>query len=171
METSLREQCQAFGESRLAVAKEAKTPEDWVRLWKDPAYPYTFRWGTCWTFCIEYKVEDFAAEIGFFLDILGLDSNALGADFAMLMSPDNMFYFAVKPAQEGGSTPPDAIRLQFMLSDLLETAAELEKRGVEFESEPQPVEPDSPLYHGLFRTPHGIAVDLWGLVERQVHRG
>ncbi|HLK56187.1 MAG TPA: hypothetical protein VKU00_06470 [Chthonomonadaceae bacterium] len=160
-----KQQCREYGESRLAVSREAKSQEDWQRLWRDPAHPYVFQWGTCWKQCIEYRVEDFAAEIGFFLDVVGLDSNALGPDFAMLTNKEGDFYFAVKPTGDVPPTPPDAIRLQFMLTDVLNTAAELERRGVVFEQPVAPDAPESPLVTGYFRTPHGIAVDLWGLVK------
>lgn len=163
--TAFVETCRKFGEQRLDIAAKAKTKEDWQALWTGPAHPYPFTWGPCWKMCIEYRVDDYPAEIGFFLDILGLDSNALGADFAMLMNSEQEFTFAVKPAGAEGSTPPNAIRLQFMLNDLLQTAEELEKRGIVFEVFPQPSEPGSPLYTGMFRTPHGIAVDLWGMVS------
>lgn len=29
---------------------------------------------------------------------------------------------------------------------------------------------DSPMYGGTFRTPHGIPVDLWGMVEQKKER-
>lgn len=160
------DRCRQFGTDRLAVATEAKTPADWERLWKAPAHPFPFAWGTCWKQCVEYKVDDFALELGFYLDILGFDSIALAPDFAMLNNEAEDFHLAVRTAEKGNSTPPDAIRIQFLISDILETTAELEGRGVQFEKRPEPCEPDSPMYTGFFRTPHGIAVDLWGLVNK-----
>jgi len=44
------------------------------------------------------------------------------------------------------------------------TATELERRGIKLEQWPQPCADGSTLYIGYFRTPHGICVDLWGLV-------
>jgi catechol 2,3-dioxygenase-like lactoylglutathione lyase family enzyme len=111
-------------------------------------------------------VDDFAAEVGFYTDILGLAVNALDPAYAMFTSPSADFYLAVVPTPPGGrSTPPDAMRIQFMVSDVLATARELEKRGIAFEQWPQPCSGGSALYVGYFRTPHGICVDVWGLVE------
>jgi len=114
---------------------------------------------------VEYRVDDFAAEIGFLIDILGLPVNAFDPDYAMFTSPEGEFFFAVVPAGEGTSTPPDAIRLQFMLADIFATADELESRGIAFEQPPQPVAPGAALNIATFRTPHGICIDLWGTVK------
>ena len=38
-----------------------------------------------------------------------------------------------------------------------------EKRGIEFEKKPAS-HMGSPIYSATFRTPHGVAVDLWGMV-------
>jgi hypothetical protein len=85
----------------------------------------------------------------------------------MFTSPSQDFFLAVVPAAPGErSTPPDALRIQFLVNDILKTTRELERRGVAFEQRPQPCQPGSAMYIGFFRTPHGVCVDLWGLVER-----
>jgi hypothetical protein len=84
----------------------------------------------------------------------------------MFTSPNRDFFFAVVPTQEGSrSTPPEAIRLQFMITNLLETAEELQRRGIQFERFPGPCRLGASLYIGEFHTPHGICVELWGMVE------
>lgn len=156
----------AYGKARLDIARRARTPEEWQRLWLPPAQKFIFEWGEHWKQCIEYKVDDLAAEVGFFIDVLGLPVNAFDPDYAMFTSPDGDFHFAVVPALDGNpSTPPDAIRLQFMLADILATAQELQERGVEFEVPPTPIQEGSDLYIGYFRSPHGIPVELWGVVS------
>lgn len=136
-------------------------------MWANPKHPYTFKLGPCWKNCVEYKVDDLAAEVGFFIDILGFVPNVLGEEYAMFSSPDGDFYFSIVPAEKGKATPPDAIRLQFMIEDVLKVSEELEKRGIRFEEKPKPESEGSSLYRGMFRTPHGIPVDLWGLVEQK----
>ena len=136
----------AYGKARIDIAVRATNPAEWQKLWKKPAFPYPFTWGENWKQCIEYKVDDFPAEVGFFIDILGLPINAFDPGYAMFTSPKGEFYFAVIPTLEGEkSTPPDSIRIQF-------------------EQWPQACSEGSSLYIGYFRTPHGICVDLWGLV-------
>jgi catechol 2,3-dioxygenase-like lactoylglutathione lyase family enzyme len=111
-------------------------------------------------------VDDFAAEVGFYTDILGLPVNALDPGYAMFTSPGGDFFIAIIPTpQDARSTPPDAIRIQFMVADLFATVKELERRGIAMEQWPQPCAIGSNLYIGYFRTPHGICMDLWGLVE------
>jgi len=158
----------AFGKARIDIARRASSQDDWQKLWKRPAYSFPFAWGDAWKQCIEYKVDDFAAEVGFFIDVLGLPINAFDPDYAMFTSPHGDFFFAVVPALEGHSTPPDALRLQFMVADIFETTAELEQRGIAFESPPAPVNSGSALHIAWFRTPHGICVDLWGMLQQPV---
>jgi len=156
----------AYGKARLDIASRVHTPADWEKLWKRPTYPFPFTWGAFWKQCIEYKVDDFAAEVGFYTDILGLPVNALDPVYAMFTSPGGDFFIAIVPTPEGTrSTPPDAIRIQFMVADVFATAKELERRGISLEQWPQPCTTGSSLYIGYFRTPHGICVDLWGLVD------
>ena len=157
--------CRTYGEARLAIAEQAKSAEDWHRLWYPAKNEYPFTWGPCWKGCIEYSVVDYSAEIGFWLDLVGLDSNVLSADFTMLMSPDQAFYFAVVPAADAGPTPAGAIRIQFMLADIASSVQHLADRGVAFERTAEPDAPGSSLLHAVLRTPAGIAVDLWGMAR------
>jgi len=158
----------AYGRARIDIAVRATNPAEWQKLWKKPAFPFPFTWGENWKQCIEYKVDDFPAEVGFFIDILGMPINAFDPGYAMFTSPKGEFYFAVIPTLEGEkSTPPDSIRIQFMVGDIYQTASELERRGIQFEQWPQACSDGSSLYIGYFRTPHGICVDLWGLVATE----
>lgn len=158
----------AYGKARLDIASRIQSPSDWDKLWKRPANAFPFIWGAYWKQCIEYKVDDFAAEVGFYTDILGLAVNALDPGYAMFTSPAGDFYIAIIPTPEGvKSTPPDAIRIQFMLADVFAVAGELERRGITLEQWPRPCTDGSSLYVGYFRTPHGICVDLWGQVDVQ----
>ncbi len=153
----------AYGKARIDIAQRAATRDDWDRLWKKSTFPFPFSWDRSWKQCVEYKVADYAAEVGFFIDILGFPVNAFDPDYAMFTSPNGEFFFSVVPAQaDEESTPPDAIRLQFMVVKLIETAVELQRRGVVFEQWPAPAGENSPLQIGSFRTPHGIGIDLWG---------
>jgi len=161
----------AYGKARLDIAQRAKTRQDWDELWKMSTNPFPFTWGESWKHCVEYKVDDFAAEVGFFVDILGLPVNAFDPSYAMFTSPGGDFFIGIVPAQEKvDSTPQDAIRLQFMVEDIIATTKELEYRGVIFEQQPEPCQSGSSLYIGYFRTPHGIPVDLWGQISQEDDR-
>ena len=166
MNTDLIASARNYGKERLDIASKCTSAEDWDRLWTEHRNDYPFKWGECWKQCIEYIVDDYAAEVGFYIDILGLKVNAFSDEFAMFTGPDSDFYFAVVPKTEKAeSTPTDSIRLQFMIEDIMETASELENRGIEFDKKPEPFGEGSSLYHGFFRSPHGIPIDLWGVVK------
>lgn len=155
----------AYGKARLDIARRAESRSDWDKLWKEPAFPFPFDWGEWWKQCIEYKVDDFPAEVGFFTDILGLPVVAFDPSYAMFTSPARDFFLAIVPAHEPGkSTPADALRIQFMVADIFQTVQELERRGIVFEQKPQPCEQGSSMFITYFRTPHGLSVDLWGIV-------
>lgn len=159
----------AYGKARIDIASRARSSSDWDRLWKRPLNPFPFVWDDLWKQCIEYRVDDFAAEVGFFIDMLGFSVNAFDPEYAMFTSPLGEFYFSVAPVRDGEkSTPPDSFRLQFLIKDILETAEELKKRGIIFETWPQPCTSGSSLYIGTFRSPHGIAIDLWGFVAEKI---
>ena len=154
----------AYGRARIEIAQRAQTREDWDDLWKPPIQPFAFQWGQHWKHCIEYKVADFTAEVGFFIDLLGLPVNAFNQDYAMFTSPDHEFYFAVIPAGKANPTPSDALRLQFMVADIFSSFEELKRRGIQFVQEPQPVSQGSNQWVAAFQTPNGICMELWGLV-------
>jgi catechol 2,3-dioxygenase-like lactoylglutathione lyase family enzyme len=153
----------AYGKARLDIANRAKSRQDWDQLWKVSTHPFPFKWGSSWKHCVEYNVDDFPAEVGFYIDILGMPVNAFDPSYAMFTSPDGDFFIGVVPTSTGVvSTPRDAIRLQFMVSNILEVTRELERRGVIFDQQPEPIQAGSSLYIGYFRTPHGIPIGLWG---------
>ncbi len=158
--------CREFGAKRLEIPAKAKSQADWQTMWMDPANPYIFEWGDCWTGCIQYTVADFSAEVGFWLDYVGLDSNALGDEFCMVMSPDKKFFFSFEPAKDGNPTPSNAIHIQFMLSNIQKAGDDLAARGIAFEKLVQPESEGSPMLVGTFRSPAGIAIDLWGMQAR-----
>ena len=81
----------------------------------------------------------------------------------MFTSPNGEFFFSVVPTREGEKpTPLGAIRLQFMVQNIIETANELERRGVKFLQMPARVADNSAFLIGSFHTPNGIGIELWG---------
>ncbi len=153
----------AYGKARLDMAQRMHSQEDWERVWVPARHSFPFHWQDARKYSFEYTVDEFAAEVGFFIDVLGFPVTAIGTDYAMFTSPDDAFHFAVVPTPpDGRPTPADTVCMQFMVADILAAAAELESRGVTFESRPQPVTPGSRQLSGYFRTPNGVCVDLWG---------
>lgn len=162
----------AYGKARIELAEQANRARDWKHIWKAPMHPYAFHLASDWKQCVEYQVEDFPAEVGFMIDVLGLEVNALDNGYAQFSSPQGDFFFAIVPTPPGRtSTHPDALRIQFMVTDILEVASELESRGIQFELLPQPCQPGSSLYIGYFRTPHGIPIEIWGRMDRTTPLG
>ena len=163
MKTHVSPKVRAYGKARIDIAKRVVTRQDWETLWKQPQYAFPFKWGSFWKQCIEYRVDDFASEIGFFIDVLGFPVIAFDPSYAMFSSPAGDFTFAVVQTPEGIlSTPADAIRIQFMVEDIAGTVTELERRGVRFVQPPTPLSEGSSMYLAAFQTPHGILMEVWG---------
>jgi catechol 2,3-dioxygenase-like lactoylglutathione lyase family enzyme len=154
----------AYGKARIDLATRLNNAADWDEHWKPASNPFPLTWGESWKHCIEYRVDDFAAEVGFFIDVLGFSVNALDHSYAMFTSPQQDFFFAFVPtAANEAPTSPDAFRLQFMVRDVTSTYQELLRRGIAFELTPQPLCPASSIQITSFRTPNGIPVEIWGI--------
>ena len=154
-----------LGKERLEISAEAKTPADWKRLWQDAPHPFPFDYGTCWNFCVEYRVADFEAEIGFLIDGLSLESYALQPGFAMFTDPGKAFFFSVATTEKGTPADPRSFKLSFMVKRIRETVADLEGRGIPMASAIECPWPNSPMLFTTFLTPNGISIDLWGMPE------
>lgn len=154
----------AYGKARIDLAMRLNNTADWDEHWKPPSNPFPLTWGQSWKHCVEYRVDDFAAEVGFFIDVLGFSVNALDHSYAMFTSPQQDFFFAFVPTDaDEAPTSPDAFRLQFMVRDVSATYQELLRRGIAFELNPQPLCPASSIQITSFRTPNGIPVEIWGI--------
>jgi predicted enzyme related to lactoylglutathione lyase len=163
MKPHISPKVRAYGKARIDIARRVVTRQDWETLWKQPQYAFPFQWGKYWKQCIEYRVDDFASEIGFFIDMLGFPVIAFDPSYAMFSSPAGEFTFAVvETPQDIPSTPPDAIRIQFMVENITATAEELERRGVRFVQPPAPLSEGSSMYLAAFQTPHGVLMEVWG---------
>jgi len=156
----------AYGKARIDVTRRARDENEWQLLWHEPRFSFPFSWGSGWKHCIQYTVDDFAAEIGFFIDVLGFPVNAFSPSYAQFTSPAGEFFFSIAAALEGEpSTPPTSLRLQFMLHDLPQTIQELERRGITFERKPEPGEGFPAV--ALMQTPNGMIIELWGTPQEQ----
>lgn len=153
----------AYGKARIEITRRARDEAEWRRLWKEPSKPYPFTHAPDWKFNPAYKVDDFAAEVGFFIDLLGFPVWAFSPSYAQFTSPNGEFSFSVYATPEGEeSTPAQALRLQFNLLELAKTVHELQQRGVVFDQLPTPIQEGSSTYIAIFRTPHGVPIDLFG---------
>ena len=155
----------AYGKARIEFTRRAQDENEWRSAWREPRYAFPFKFGNSWKQCITYQVADFAAEIGFFIDVLGFPVSAFSTQYAQFTSPGGDFYFGITAVEGYAGTPPESITLQFMLNDLTGAIRELEARGVEFEYKPGPQDAIPAL--AVLRTPHGVRLELWGPVEAQ----
>lgn len=159
------ENAKLWGRERVQFATMAKTKEDWEK-WAKNKNDFAFTWGPCWKQCIEYKVADFEAEVGFFIDVLGCDCNAISSDYAMFTGPQKEFSFGVRKPKAGEQpTPSDAISIEFMIQDMGKTISKLRERGIRMATEPAQHEPGSSLFRASFLTPNGMKVVLWSVEE------
>jgi len=153
----------AYGKARIDITRRARDEEEWQALWREPLNPLPFGFGNGWKFSFEYTVTDYAAEVGFFIDLLGFPIRAFSPVFAQFSVPGDEFGFSVVAAQEGQeSTNPETIRIQLSVQDIQCAAEALESRGVAFEKSPAPIQEGSSIISGYFRSPHGVCIELTG---------
>jgi predicted enzyme related to lactoylglutathione lyase len=139
-------------------------------LWREPLNSIPFGFEDGWKFCFEYTVADYAAEVGFYIDILGFFVRAFSPVFAQFSLPGDEFGFNVVAAQEGQEeTHPNSIRMQISVKNIDRVAQSLEDRGVAFEKLPTPIQEGSPILSGYFRSPHGVCIELIGEVSQRVN--
>lgn len=160
--------CRKYGQRRLDALKRITSREDWEKLWPRARYDYPFTWGDCWKAVVEFGVKDFTAEVGFYLDILGMKVNAVWDDHAMIKTPEGDYTFTIYRAKR---TSPD-LNLQFMLGNISEATTALKRRGVtvvqdltaEWGSE-------NPMRTFKMKSPSGVVITLWGFVATAKKRG
>jgi len=158
----------AYGKARIDIIQRIQNQQDWDKLWKSAANPFPFIWSGGWTHCTEYCVDEYAAEVGFYIDFLGFAVDEFGPEYARFSSPWGDFYIGVVAAnKEKNSTPAGAFRLQFQVSDLVETCDELRRRGIQFVQPPKADRREPSRATAVLYTPHGIAIDLVGTVDFQ----
>ncbi|MFA4986612.1 MAG: VOC family protein [Candidatus Brocadiia bacterium] len=162
----------AKGKARIDAVSSAKTQKEWQRIWKDsPPSPIRWRDGQyCWKATFEYCVTDFAAEVGFFTDVLFLPVLTISENYVMFSGENEDFHFSIVPAEKGKETPPGTFAMEFMLDDIFAVHKELESKGVQFEKTPVRYAPQSKLFICEFRTPNGILVRLWSIQDEPVDR-
>lgn len=148
----------ALGKARIDVTRRAKDEREWQMLWREPRYAYPLQLGEGWRYCVEYSVEDFAAEIGFYIDVLGLPVSAFSTSYAQFTSPEEEFYLGVRAAEVDQPAAAGAMRIQFQVQDLPRTVEMLERRGVAVTQNPIP--PDRLI--ASFHSPNGAWIELWG---------
>ena len=160
---SMRDRSRALGEARIRLAESIGSPEEWKdrRTAPDSDFPFSL---AHWKHCLCYSVDDYAAEAGFLIDVLGIPATIFGPDNALLNGPDGAFCFQIAGVEEGeASTPPETITLMFYVDNIVDACAALEERGVSFHEPLAPMGgPDSTFQSAEFKTPHGVPVCLWG---------
>lgn len=156
----------AYGKARLDVTLRAKNEQEWQEMWREPYNAFPFSWASDWKYCFLYMVDDFAAEVGFFIDILGFEVGAFSPRYAQFTSPGKEICFSVVSVDEGEeSTSPDTIQLQLNIVNVKKTIKDLENRGVEFNTALNEDQDGLSKLVGYFRSPHGVRINLWN--ERQ----
>ena len=159
---NITEACERFGKRRLAVHAHIASREDWKRKWPKPAHAYPFKWGDCWQAVIEFGVKDFAAELGFYLDILGMKMNAIWDDHAMIMTPDGEYAFTIFKAK----ITTRGMNLQFMIGNIVAAVRQLKRRGVTVKQDLKAEWGEqSPMRTFRMSTPNGHVITLWGMVK------
>lgn len=155
------------GAALITAASTARTADDWAAMPKINGWP--FAWGSCWQNCITIAVNDPETEIGWLHSVLGMSVFAWDAEreYLMMSSPDSALLLGIGRVREDAPALPEgSMLLELMLEDIEGSAAALAERGVEFDEPIRAPWGDAhPMRTAWLRTPGGIRVRLWGMVE------
>ena len=141
---------------------ERATREDWEQEWQVPRFALG-DFGPCWTCSPTWRVADVEAELGFFVDGLGFDVNAVFPEgrYAMLIAPGGSVTFAIQQAtDEHPAIVPGSLTLEFMLADTEAAWANATARGVHGVTAPWV---EDGMLRATLRSPSGIDVELWSI--------
>jgi len=159
--THVNPRFRAYGRARIDIIQHVSNQDDWDRLWKSPSNNFPFEWTEGWKQCLEYRVDDYAAEVGFFIDFLGFSVDEFGPQYARFCSPADDFAIGIEACPAGSSARPvSGLRLQLQVTNLFELVEELQKRGVSFEHPPKINPRDKTLVSTIFKSPHGLVFEL-----------
>ena len=163
--------CREFGLRRLELSAQMKTQDDWKERWPESENEYIFKLGPCWTHMIEYYVDDFEAEVGFMIDVMGFSTFVVDMNehVCIVTNPEQNFFFCFYEAskQKRKPTPNDALKLSLMVEDIEEVSKKLESRGIEFSDKLHPSVEGSLMLRGFIKTPAGIPIEFWGMAKQE----
>jgi catechol 2,3-dioxygenase-like lactoylglutathione lyase family enzyme len=150
-----------LGKSRLETLSKIRSPEDFEKMWKEPQDAAVLKWGDCWKACVEFAVPQLEAEVGFYIEVLGFGINATWDNRVMLISSDGAYTFTLYSDKD--AQPANALKMQFMVSNIAEIDAAMRKCGVPYVQELKKVwGENNDMKTIVVKTPSGIDLTVWG---------
>jgi Glyoxalase/Bleomycin resistance protein/Dioxygenase superfamily len=163
---NINEKCQKYGIKRLETLKNIKSKEDFLKLWPKQKNSFDFKWGDCWKGVFEYGVDDYAAEIGFYIDYLGFELNASWDNHAMLMTPQGEFMFTVYEDKKSKGKVEKYLNIQFMIENIMAVSKRLKKNKITvIQNLKNEWGKESKMKTFKVVTPNNICITLWGFSE------
>ena len=107
----------------------------------------------------EYQVEDFEAELGFYVSVLGLANIALTDEYALFKHPEHEYCISFRKNTSNVTAANTGLKLLFMTTNIPTAVAHLELSGLVPECEIRKGSPVQDVIH--FATPAGVAVEIW----------
>jgi len=157
----------ARGAALVAAASNARSSDDWAAIPQGAEWP--FAWGSCWQHCITVAVQEPETEIGWFHSTLGLSAFAWDAEreYLMMSSPDSALLLGIgRTRSDAPPLPEGSMLLELMLEDIEGSARALAERGIDFDEPVRaPWGSGHPMRTAWLRSPGGIRVRLWGMVQ------
>lgn len=107
----------------------------------------------------EYPVEDFEAEVGFYVRVFGFPTIALTNEYALFKHPDKGYCMSFRKAEGAPAGSLQGLKLLFMTTDIPATEAHLEQTTLVPDRDIRKGSPVQDVIH--FATPAGLAVEIW----------
>lgn len=106
-------------------------------------------------FSVEYKVKDYAAEIGFWVQTFGVTLLSIDDEYALLTDADRTFTISIKADYVAHDV--SGFSLQWFTDNLGDTTDALDARGIAYETYYQ----SSNQRFVRLQTPAGVNVEIW----------
>ncbi len=139
------DQFKSIGESLISGADTPVSTPLPITVWRD----FDLR------FTVEYPAVHYAAEVGFWASIMGLQFLSLDSTYAICTDQAHSFTFSFKPADHANDL--GLLRIQWFTDGLERVAASLSDRKATFEIVPHS---DHQRFIRL-HSPSGMPVEVW----------
>ena len=156
--------CEKLGIERLSRFCSLENREERRELLSNNKYSFDITLDDSRKQWTEYHVDNFEAELGFYVDILGMKAQSLNQDYAVVHNEPREFYIGFwRASKDKPATPTGSISICFFFENIRNGVAKLKDRGVEFTDNIKPFPDENGTCRlAKLKTPNNHNIEIWG---------